>query len=928
MEETYVAPQDCPVTPSVVEDPAFEVCFFSDKSSDSSDNEDEDIQEAAQDVEYPASVSSSEVTENLEIPVEPPNDQEAPVPLWTKVFGGLLPRHPNHNRLIEKRMDKSMVIPWLFEQGRLASTKYLKKEERKSKSTKSSLECSVRYFCQHAGTPKKRRRQGSSATKVKAEDDNSSTDSDCSLKEDPTQDDSPENVLKKRPRQKTSGKVGCKSYVLVKYYKNSEEAVVTYRPYHTGHQTNSIENIRHCRLSKWRREQVERMLDAGHSRRFIYEKLSKAPPEDKSQFDIQCARNRAITKEDIYNIDIRRQRITSQLDQDERISMRLWGTKLREQGFSVFEYDEAPDGAWSSSSSFGGKDILVDNGRMKRDAPRKPARGKNPTPTSDRVAFALIEKMAVGLNLEQGRLAAFIESVAPDKQPIEPPTAKTGPKERFGFGFISPWQRKMLQQFGAGFSIDATHGTTRHDNTQLYTIVVAHSSGKGIPVAFFLTSDMSASALSLWLSHVRCQLMVQEGSNKPYCIVKTIVVDDSYIEKNAINYAFDDVKIQLCLWRVQRAWARALPGKIHPDMTGKNKDEKAQLKRQYDKSREVIFKMLRRMMYTQDPDQASLLQQSLRQALTLDSAYTEDLEYLDTTSFTLEKREQWMRAYRSDVYWADINTNNYVESWHSQLKSKFLRDNKSPRLDTVINVLSGAVVEYFQSIINTATLNLGRQSKNTKEYQDRLISVQRRFRNLTAQQRLQLFRHDTLSNRLWITSFDKSDGSEYEITAIHTTYPPTIRACECPDFKRRLQPCKHIIAATLMFPNIQLPVDNNFHGSMTTIVLPESKDTKDKLLAGIEPGEETAAVVLGGTESIVTGDDEDEERRHLQREAAKWRLKALEQINILSSLVQSKDDKEMEDITSILQQTTLCIGQMVNRAPLHFNAVHKRRQVF
>ncbi|KAI8599565.1 hypothetical protein EDD21DRAFT_307830, partial [Dissophora ornata] len=56
-----------------------------------------------------------------------------------------------------------------------------------------------------------------------------------------------------------------------------------------------------------------------------------------------------------------------------------------------------------------------------------------------------------------------------------------------------------------------------------------------------------------------------------------------------------------------------------------------------------------------------------------------------------------MLCYRQDVYYASIDTNNYIESWHNTLKLHFFKDKHQRRADTVIYVLAMMAVPHFQA---------------------------------------------------------------------------------------------------------------------------------------------------------------------------------------------------------------------------------------
>ncbi|KAF8905713.1 hypothetical protein BGZ58_006373, partial [Dissophora ornata] len=154
------------------------------------------------------------------------------------------------------------------------------------------------------------------------------------------------------------------------------------------------------------------------------------------------------------------------------------------------------------------------------------------------------------------------------------------------------------------------------------------------------------------------------------------------------------------------------------------------------------------------------------------------------------------------------------------LKKHFLRDNKKPRYDYLVFVLSSSAVRMYESEIYKTQLNLGRQSKATRESAQRLLFVKSCFYGKSLSESLRFFERDEATNQLWVKSFNpKTPEKRYEIKMNYTTIPPTIEGCECPDFSRRLLPCKHIYTTVYRFPNIRMPDSNNFHGPPAAALL-------------------------------------------------------------------------------------------------------------
>ncbi|KAG0221052.1 hypothetical protein BGX31_010245 [Mortierella sp. GBA43] len=85
------------------------------------------------------------------------------------------------------------------------------------------------------------------------------------------------------------------------------------------------------------------------------------------------------------------------------------------------------------------------------------------------------------------------------------------------------------------------------NKTQLYTIVVKHDRGFGIPVAYLLTKKSDLQVLSGWLK----KLAMRMGESfKP----SVIVTDQGSVEMKAIKSAFSQCKIVFCTGHTLRSW--------------------------------------------------------------------------------------------------------------------------------------------------------------------------------------------------------------------------------------------------------------------------------------------------------------------------------------------------------------------------------------
>ncbi|KAF9176591.1 hypothetical protein BGZ50_000271 [Haplosporangium sp. Z 11] len=114
-------------------------------------------------------------------------------------------------------------------------------------------------------------------------------------------------------------------------------------------------------------------------------------------------------------------------------------------------------------------------------------------------------------------------------------------------------------------------------------------------------------------------------------------------------------------------------------------------------------------MYETDLVQANRMIEELRQDWEDHPSF---IAYLDKNYFQSEERLRlWMKAYRADTYYASMDTNNFVESWHNHFKHGFLRRHHKVRADRVVYLLSHTVVEYFRKEEFRNYIQVGRKTK-------------------------------------------------------------------------------------------------------------------------------------------------------------------------------------------------------------------------
>ena len=131
-----------------------------------------------------------------------------------------------------------------------------------------------------------------------------------------------------------------------------------------------------------------------------------------------------------------------------------------------------------------------------------------------------------------------------------------------------------------------------------------------------------------------------------------------------------------------------------------------------------------------------------------------------------------------------METNNYIESWHSQLKINYLQRKRDRRLDRLIFILVDDV--HIDFMHNTARMaaNIGRMNSETRETRKRMIAAEE-INELSLQDMVQ---------KVYIEEevcyIVKSFMTEvaYDIS----TEQGMMTACNCIDFQRNKRACKHM----------------------------------------------------------------------------------------------------------------------------------------
>lgn len=340
----------------------------------------------------------------------------------------------------------------------------------------------------------------------------------------------------------------------------------------------------------------------------------------------------------------------------------------------------------------------------------------------------------------------------------------------FACGFVSPDQKIRMKNSSA-FCLDATHSISSNMADILYTLIIRDNSiGRGWPVAYMITNDHGTGPIVEWLQHLRdARLLVDP---------EQFTIDCCQAEVNAITNTFDPAKtkIQYCIFHVTQAWNKHLASVSVP---GFSPSQNRVL-------RGEMMSYLQSIVYEEDLDQFH------QKVIGFQEEYADQTKFMDyfvKNWCTEDKFKVWSRSYK-DIQFSHMLTNNFIESWHNQLKTVFLGRVRNKRLDKLVFVLVNDVEYYLLQEFERVIQGNGAMSPFFK---------QQRIRELEAEEVDDEDRERMVGGpsdvdgegirRYQVSSFVDGASIDY---SIEVTIDNVIMSCSCYDFGKRRQPCKHM----------------------------------------------------------------------------------------------------------------------------------------
>ena len=105
------------------------------------------------------------------------------------------------------------------------------------------------------------------------------------------------------------------------------------------------------------------------------------------------------------------------------------------------------------------------------------------------------------------------------------------------------------------------------------------------------------------------------------------------------------------------------------------------------------------------------------------SVHTDFIVHFTQKYLVDDKFVHWSAAYQLQIF-TNMETNNYIESWHNQLKTNHLQRKKNRRLDRLILILIDDVHASFMHNTARMVANIRRMSSETIEARKRMIAAE------------------------------------------------------------------------------------------------------------------------------------------------------------------------------------------------------------
>jgi hypothetical protein len=324
--------------------------------------------------------------------------------------------------------------------------------------------------------------------------------------------------------------------------------------------------------------------------------------------------------------------------------------------------------------------------------------------------------------------------------------------------FVSPWQKKLLQEYGQIICLDTTYniaqGMTPADTVILSTIIVKDNiTGKEAPAGFMITNDEHGGPLKRWLSKLKNDLRVWP---------RRILIDCSETQMNAVRSVYSDreTEIKFCFW----FFINAVIGKLRS--TKMSKDMQHQ-----------IGERLTNMAFSETKAEFTGLWNKHIQEY---GDYPRWINYFQNNKGS--QIDSWVRALNVTSFYDQLEMKNFVGRFNRDLIKEYIPSNQT-RPDVLLYLLSSIVLQSYHSRHILVTKGNAKRVRDEAEERSLL-----RASNVIDDSLIDgMFRY--LHGKTEVRSFNPNKvGSWYILEEIG----PHQYSCTCETYTYYSSRCKHI----------------------------------------------------------------------------------------------------------------------------------------
>ncbi|OAD81554.1 hypothetical protein PHYBLDRAFT_184638 [Phycomyces blakesleeanus NRRL 1555(-)] len=183
---------------------------------------------------------------------------------------------------------------------------------------------------------------------------------------------------------------------------------------------------------------------------------------------------------------------------------------------------------------------------------------------------------------------------------------------------------------------------------------------------------------------------------------KQFTINCCTAEVHAIQISFPATPIQFCIFHITQAWNQKLSDSVK--ILGSSLSEARIL-------HGVMMKSLQEIIYEEDIDEFHYKIVQFKEDFDDQESF---LDYFERNWCTEAKFKIWSRAYHKRQF-SYMLTNNYIESWHNQLKTVFMKKSRNKRLDKLVFVLVLNIEYYLTQKYKHVMANNGPMSSFTRQ---------------------------------------------------------------------------------------------------------------------------------------------------------------------------------------------------------------------